>query len=105
MESYLIYVGIDVFSFVLVYYDVCDVPPTHVDSKKVSGNNAKSKNAILFGLIESELIKLMHCKSIKDVWENLNQNHEGCDKVNQAQIHMFRMRFESLIMNEDESIT
>ena len=46
----------------------------------------------------------MHCKSAKEVWVKLNQNHEGDDKVKQEKIQTFGMRFESLRMNENESI-
>jgi len=46
----------------------------------------------------------MHCKSAKDVWEKLNQSHEGDDKVKQAKLQTFRMRFENLSMSEDETI-
>jgi len=49
--------------------------------KKLCGNNAKAKNPILFGLNQSKLVKFMHCKSAKDVWVNINQSHEGDDKV------------------------
>ena len=50
------------------------------------GNNAKAKNSILFGLSQYELIKVMHCKSVKEVWVRLNQSHEGDDKVKQAEL-------------------
>lgn len=59
----------------LVDYDVLDVPPIDADNKKVHGNNVKTKNVILFGLIYSELVKVMHCKSSKEVWVYLNQSH------------------------------
>ena len=50
------------------------------NGKTLYGNNVKSNNSILFGLSQSKLVKVMHCKSSKEVWLNLNQNHEGDDK-------------------------
>ena len=52
--------GVDVWRSVLVYYDVPNVPPTDVVGKTIYGNNAKTKNSILFFLSQSELIKVRH---------------------------------------------
>jgi len=65
------------------------------------GNNAKSNNVILFGLSQPELVKVIHCKSSKEVWVKLNQSHEGDDEVKQAKLQTFRMRFEILKMGEE----
>lgn len=73
--------------------------------KNIYGNNSKSKNAILFGVSQSELVKVMYCKYAKEVWVNLNQIHEGDDKVKQVKLQTFKMGFESLRMSDDESIT
>lgn len=64
METYLISLGVDVHSFILVDYDV---PPTDANGKLLYGNNVKAKNAILFGLNQFELVKVMHYKSIEKV--------------------------------------
>jgi len=104
MEAYLMSLGVDVWTSVLVDYNVPDIPPTDADDKKIYGNNANAKNSILFGLSQSQLIKFMHCKSAKEVWVNLNQGHEGDDKVKWSKLQTFKMRFESLRMSEDESI-
>lgn len=50
MEPYLMYLGVDVWSSILVHDDVPDVPPTDVDGKILYGDNAKVKNAIPFSL-------------------------------------------------------
>ena len=101
MESYLMSLGVDVWSFVLVYYDVPHVPPTDIDGKKLYENNPKSENSIIFGLSQSELIKVLHCKSTKEVWVKLNQSHEGDDKVKKSKLKTFRMSFQSLKMSEE----
>jgi len=73
--------GVYVWSSVLVEYVVPDVPLIDFDGKKVYGNNTKDKNSILFGLSQSRLVKVMHCKFAKEGWVKLNQNHEGDDEV------------------------
>ena len=80
MEAYLMSLEVYVWTLVLVDYNVLDIPPTNADGKKIYGNNAKAKNSIFFGLIQSKLVKVMHCKFAKDMWVNLNQSHEGDDK-------------------------
>jgi len=104
MEYYLMSLGVNVWSSILVDYDVPDVPPTNADGKNMYGNNDKYKNSILFGLIQSELIKVMHNKYDKQVSVKLNQSHEGDDKFKKAKLQTFRMRFESLKMSEEEII-
>ena len=104
MEAYLMSLGVDVWSSILIDYDVVDVPPTDADGKKLYGNNSKSKNTIFFGLSEPEVVKVMHCKYVKELWVKLNQIHEGDEKFNQDKLQTFRMRFESLIISEDEII-
>ena len=50
MEAYIMSLRVDVWTLVLVDYNVLDIPPTNADGKKLYGNNAKAKNFILFGL-------------------------------------------------------
>ena len=66
--------------------------------------NGKAKHAILASLSQSELVKVMHCMSTYEMWEKLNQYHEGDDKVKQEKLLTSRMRFESLNMTENETI-
>ena len=96
--------GVYYWSYLIVDYDVLNVPTTYVDGNKLYGNNANVNNSILYGLNQSEIINFMHCKSTKEVWVKLNQRHEADDKLEQAKIQTFRMRFESLIMSEEEII-
>lgn len=104
MESYLMSIGVDVWSYVLVDYDVPDVPATDAYGKKLYVNNAKAKNYILFGLSQYELVKVLHCKYSKEVCMKLNQSHEGYDKVKKVKLQTFIMRFENLKMSEEKNM-
>lgn len=77
MEAYLMSLGVYVWSSVLVFYVVPVVPRTDANGKKVYRNNTMAKNSILFDLNQYELVKVMHCKSTKEVWDKVNRTHEG----------------------------
>ena len=55
MEVYLMSLGVDVWTLVLVYYNVPNIPPTDADGKKLYGNNVKAKNVIIFVLFNKKL--------------------------------------------------
>lgn len=97
--------GVDFFSTVVTGYVVLDVLPSDTNKNKKYQNDAKAINAINETLSENELIKVMHCKSAKEVWDKLGNIYEGDLKVKKAKLQTYRMRFESLIMKEDETIT
>jgi len=61
-------------------------------------------NALLVGLPESELVKVMHCISAKAIWDKMSNFFEGHSKLKQAKLQGFRMQFESLKMHDDEDI-
>lgn len=104
MEAYCMSLGVDVWSFVLVDYIVRETPPTNENDKNVYGNNEKAKSAILFGLNQYDLVKVIQCKSTKEVCYKLQNSYKGDEKVKQAKLQAIRMRFESLRMNKEENI-
>ena len=59
-------------------------PPTTVAGKEPSENNGKSMNLILYGLSESEFVKVMHCELAKEIWDKLQNIFEGNNKVNKV---------------------
>ena len=85
----------------------CYAPKETNTEKEVKQNfiaNAKVKNAILSSLSESEFIKVMHSKTSKEIWDTLENIHEGDTKVKMAKLQAHRNQFENLKMNEDEDI-
>ena len=82
--------------------------PKATDSEKEAKQyfvaNAKAMNAILNGLCEAEFIKVMHSKTAKEMWDTLENIHEGNKKVNTAKLQVYRAQFENLKMNDDEDI-
>ena len=61
-------------------------------------------NVILGGLPESELVKVMHCTSTKEIWDKLKNVYEGDEKIKEAKLQTYRGQFEQLKMKENEDI-
>ena len=62
-------------------------------------------NAILIGLAKAEFIKVMHLESMKEMWDKLVRSYEGNEKVKDAKLQTYRLKFEQLKMNEYETVT
>lgn len=61
MESYLSSLGFDVWMSAVNGYIMPTTPLTDLADKREYENNAKAKNAILCGLSNTELVKVMYC--------------------------------------------
>jgi hypothetical protein len=46
----------------------------------------------------------MHLESTKEIWDKLISSFKGNEKVKDAKIQTYRLQFEQLKMNEDETI-
>ena len=53
-------------------------------------------NALLSGLCETEFIKVMHSEIAKDIWDTLENIHEGDKKVKMAKLQAYTNQFENL---------
>ena len=96
--------GIEVWAAVELGY-----APKEFDSEKDAKQdfvaNAKAMNALLNGLCEAEFIKVMHKKTSKEMWDTLENIHEGDKKMKTAKLQVYRAQFENLKMNDDEDIS
>jgi hypothetical protein len=75
------------------------------DDKLEFSSNAKGLNAILNQLAEAEFVKVMHLQTAKELCDKLICSYEGNEKVKDAKLQTFRLKFEQLKMNEDETIS
>jgi hypothetical protein len=75
------------------------------DDKLEFSFNVKGMNAILNGLAEVEFVKVMHLDTTKEMWDKLINIYEGNEKVKEAKLQTYRLKFEQLKMNEDETIS
>jgi hypothetical protein len=80
------------------------LPPTNDNERKLSLNNSKSKNALMNGLGDSVYENVMHCSSVKEIWDKLQNIYEGDAKFKESKLQTYRGQFEQLKMKEDENI-
>ena len=60
-------------------------------------NDAKEKNIIISGLIESAYHKVLGCKTAKNVWDKLENIYVGDSNVKEAKLQIHKEKFEQLI--------
>jgi hypothetical protein len=104
MRTYLMALGADVWDVVETGYTK-PIVLANKDDKLEFSFNAKGMNAILNGLAEAESVKVMHLDTAKSVWDKLINSYEGNEKVKGAKLQTYRLKFEQLKMNDDESIS
>jgi hypothetical protein len=79
-------------------------PPTEKDGKKLNENNSKAKGTILSSLDDSVFVKVMHCKTTKDLWDKIQKVYKRDTKFKGAKLQTLRPKFEQLKMKKDEDI-
>ncbi|XP_043694135.1 intracellular protein transport protein USO1-like [Telopea speciosissima] len=104
METYLGSLGYDVWASVLNEYSMTGVAPTDNQEKKKYENNSRAMHAIKDALIDSEFVKVMECKSAKQLWDKLKSIHEGDAKIKEAKLQVYRAQFEGLKMLNEENV-
>jgi hypothetical protein len=104
MRTYLMALGANVWDVVETGYTK-PVVLASKDDKLEFSFNAKGMNAILNGLAEAEFVKVMHLETAKAMWDKLISSYEGNEKVKDVKLQTYRLKFEQLKMNEDETIS
>ena len=73
-------------------YNIPLNPP--IDALSIEGrnyeDNSKGMNEILSGMTETIFIKVMHCETMKEIWDNLKNIYEGDDKVKGSKLQTYK---------------
>jgi hypothetical protein len=104
MRTYIMALGVDVCDVVETGYTK-PIVLVSKDDKIEFSFNAKVMNSILSGLVESEFVKVMHLEFAKEMWNKLISSYERNEKVKGAKLQTYRLKFEKLNMNEDETFS
>jgi hypothetical protein len=104
MRTFLQARGFDVWQALVNGYKTLASTPTNAIRKRLYENNLKAMNVILSGLVDSIYVKVMHCDSVKKIWDKLQNVYEGDAKVNGGKLKTYRGQFEHIKMNEYEDI-
>jgi hypothetical protein len=103
MRTYIMALSADVWDVVETGYTKPVVLASKEDKLEFRFNE-KSMNDILSGLVEDEFVKVMHLDSSKEMRDKLISSYEGNEKVKDAKLQTYRLKFEQLKMNEDETV-
>ena len=74
MKTHIISLRPNVWMSIEIGYIYPKSPPMDLEGIKQFGNNAKDINAILAGLNKTMFSKVMHCNTMKDIWEKLRSS-------------------------------
>jgi hypothetical protein len=86
MKIYFMALGCDVWQVFESGYIVPSTPPTDNATKKLCNDNSRVVNVILGGLTNHVCVKVMHCKSSKEIWDKLKVIYEGDNKFKEAKL-------------------
>ena len=67
MRTYIMDLGSDIWRSIIIGYQALANPSIDTVENNIYNNNAKYLNAILCGLLNFKLEKIMHCESTKDI--------------------------------------
>lgn len=84
METYLSSLGFGVWKIFKDGYVVPATPLTNPPKIRAYENKGKAKHAIMSRLVDFDFVKVMQCKSTKEVWEKLSGIYEGDIRVKQS---------------------
>jgi hypothetical protein len=104
MKTYIKAHEFEIWQSIVDGYTTPTVPPTNDKAVKLGQNNSKATNSLLNGISETLFPKVAHCKSIKEIWDKLQNIYEGDSKFKASKLQIYRGQFEQLKMKEDENI-
>ncbi|XP_043705455.1 uncharacterized protein LOC122655316 [Telopea speciosissima] len=66
--------------------------------------NSKASNTLLSALSPNEYTRVMNCKSAKEIWDKLQNFHDGDSRVKESKLLVHTNEFDALKMSEGENI-
>jgi hypothetical protein len=104
MKTYVQTQVFDVWKSIVDRYKESSTPPIDNDGNKISKKKLRDKNAIMNGVVDSVYVKVMHCDSIKEIGDKIQNVYEGYAKFKETKLQNYTGQFEQLKMKEDEDI-
>eukprot|EP00253_Pinus_taeda_P016555 PITA_16555 len=99
--TYLQSLGAEVWGIVESGYNFASTVPTDAAEKKQYEQNAKAVTILLGSLTQSEFMKIMHYKSVKEIWDKIILSYEGDEQVKRAKLQTLRNReFKEVVLVE-----
>ena len=86
MKKFMLCLGFDIWKSVVDGYTAPATPTKDIGGKKICNDNSRVVNGMLTGLTNSICVKVMHCKSAKEIWDKLEVVYEGYEKVKEFKL-------------------
>lgn len=81
---------------------------TDTQQKELEGlklKDLKAKNYLFQAIDQSILETILNKETSNDIWDSMKKKYQGSSKVKRAQLQALRKDFQTLQMNDDESVT
>ncbi|XP_043693030.1 uncharacterized protein LOC122643477 [Telopea speciosissima] len=104
METYLGSLWYGILRLIYIEFEMLDTESTDEAEIKKFENNLKAMTALKSALTNTELVKVMDCKTAKQLWDRLKGVHEGDQRVKKSKLQVHKANFKGLKMNESEDI-
>ncbi|XP_043717565.1 uncharacterized protein LOC122665478 [Telopea speciosissima] len=103
METYLKSLDYGVWMSVKNGYKIPTGDITDTVELKKYENDSKAKNALLSALVNTEFARVVGCETAKEVWDKLQNAHEGDEKIKEAKLQHYRSLFDNLKMSDEDT--
>jgi predicted AlkP superfamily phosphohydrolase/phosphomutase len=104
MKSYLMSIGMEVWTLFEKGYDVPKAMPIEEEDKKQNWEHEKSLNTLQVGISKKTLTKVLNCNNEKQLWDKLETIYAGDTKVKSAKLQTLKVQYEGLKMKYEENI-
>ena len=74
-------------------------------NNKEKAKKSKAKSLMQNAVANTVFYRIMACKTAKEAWHRLKEEYQGSNKTRQMQVLNLKREFESLNMQEDETIS
>ncbi|XP_015084112.1 uncharacterized protein LOC107027463 [Solanum pennellii] len=85
--------------------------PANPTLAQIKSNNeekskkSKAKSLMQNAVADTVFYRIMACKTAKEAWDRLKEEYQGSDRTRQMQVLNLKREFESLNLQEDETIS
>nr|XP_019067534.1 uncharacterized protein LOC109119448 [Solanum lycopersicum] len=102
--------GYELWKTVMADKPLATLPANPTLVQKKSNNDEKAKKFKAKSLMQNDMVdtvfyRIMDCKTAKEAWDMFKKEYQGSDRTRQIQVLNLKRQFESLNMQEDETIT
>ena len=105
MKIFLLAQGLEVWQIVEDRYTIpSDLSTLSTVEKRRYDCNSRAASLIMGAVVDSELIKIVHLSTAKEMWDKLQNVFLGDENVKTARLQSYTSQFEFLKMEDDEDV-